>query len=165
MKKSLIAVFSLVLLTMISRFSFAGFKVVDCILVPDSYPAVQSFFVTESNKTRGGAVNCGDSEGHDYKVAFTGLGAGLEVSAFEGLKLAYTGLSDDIVGTYYGLRASASAGVGVNTILAWGNWGQLSVLGGDLLALGASASVVKVIVGKTWEEVRKALADDDEGEE
>ncbi len=144
--------------------SWAGMKMIDCSLSASSdFPAVQSFFVVESVKNAR-VVSCTDSQGNEYKVAFTGIGVGLEMVHWEGLKLAYAGLSPDISGTYYGLRVAASALVGANVLLSVGNWGQLSAVGIDGLGGGFDVSLVRLYVGKTWSDVALAIREDSESQ-
>ncbi|MBI3017970.1 MAG: hypothetical protein HYY62_08300 [Deltaproteobacteria bacterium] len=141
--------------------SVAGVKMIDCSLQEATdFPAVQSFVVLESVKKDGALVSCNDSKGNRYKIAFTGVGIGLEMVRWEGLKLAYVGASSDIPGTYYGLRVAVSALVGANMLLAVGNWGQLSVVGVDVLAGGFDVSLVRLYVGKNWSDVALAITED-----
>ncbi len=95
-----------------------------------------------------------------YKLAFKGIGLGIEGIAGKILVIEYVGFSNDIVGTYYGIRASAGLGLGVDATVALGNWGQLSALG---LHVGSGGSVTtsKFVIGKSWDEVYSKINSDE----
>src|SRR3989338_1336510 len=145
---------SLVLLTLfISNYSYAGHTRLTC-----SLDGVTSFFVINGGG-KYGTMDCSDGYTPTYyKVAFSGIGIGASASALEGIFLQYFGFSSDIAGTYYGLRADAYLVAGVNVAFLYGNSGFLSVLGGDLLALGADVAFVRFIIGPDLESVRAAIA-------
>jgi hypothetical protein len=133
----------------------------DCAIIARRGPAVQSWIVTESGRERVVDITCTNSEGQDFAIVFRGFGAGLEVSAFEGMKITYIGAADDVYGTYYGARVAASVLFGVNTMFAGGNKGFLAIVGVDALAVGADVSLLKIYIGKDRYEIEKRIQDED----
>ena len=144
-------IFSSFILILLSKPLLAGFKTLHCTI--EENPAVFTALLFAKSAGFKAAHCFDDGSETEYKVAFSGIGVGLEYVKTENLTLVYSGFSSDVVGSYYGARASVLV---VNGVLAFGNWGNLLVYGTDL-GLGIGATGVRFVIGREWKEVEQEI--------
>ncbi len=153
--KKMSFVFGFLVLLFLTSSSFAGTSRLMCSLEN----GVTSFFVIGTGNAYN-MVSCSDGgSGSSYKVAFKGVGIGASASLVEGIALHYFGFSSDIAGIYYGLRVDAALAVGANAAILGGNNGLLTVVGADLLAVGADVSYIRLVVGENINGVAQGIAE------